>query len=248
MEFIYVPIVEDSRCLSFLYGFMLTRGVPASGGYPSLSPSIVGEFLQVEGNLDFGSPWMTESGEVPRYPRTAMRYGISSPEQFSLVEPALEQLEADLSPLQNLSQTHNRVRGDLDTAFLNADYPVTWAIPTGEPVIRFVAADSMQDDLQDTLLLGLVFCIMALWWGFREESPFSERMRELSQKTVPTSFKIVINSGCIRNCRSEQSDSGRSPNRFDRLHRPNALLHLLSEPLDDVDYVVDADAQGDRRY
>ena len=39
MDFIYVPIVEDSRCLSFLFGFMLTRGVPASGGYPSLSPA-----------------------------------------------------------------------------------------------------------------------------------------------------------------------------------------------------------------
>ena len=194
MDFIYVPIVDDSKCLSFLFGFMLTRGVPASGGYPSLSPSIVGEFLQVEGDLDFDKPWLTESGEAPRYPRTAMRYGISSPEQFSLVEPALEQLESDLSPLQNLSATPNRVRGDLEAAFLDAENPVTWAIPTGEPVIRFVAADSMQDDLQDTLLLGLVFCIMALWWGFREESPLSERLGELSQNKVPTASKIAINS------------------------------------------------------
>ena len=68
------------------------------------------------------------------------------------------------------------------------------AIPTGEPVIRFVAADSMQDDLQDTLLLGLVFCIMALWWGFREESPLSERLSELSQNKVPNASKIAINS------------------------------------------------------
>ena len=194
MDFIYVPIVEDSRCLSFLFGFMLTRGVPASGGYPSLSPSIVGEFLQVEGELDFENPWLTESGDVPRYPRTAMRYGISSPEQFSLVEPALEQLEGDLSPLQNLSMSPNRVRGDLETAFLDAENPVTWAIPTGEPVIRFVAADSMQDDLQDTLLLGLVFCIMALWWGFREESPLSERLGEISENKMSAVSKITINS------------------------------------------------------
>jgi predicted RND superfamily exporter protein len=123
-----------------------------------------------------------------------MRYGISSPEQFSLVEPALEQLEGDLSPLQNLSTTPNRVRGDLEAAFLDAENPVTWAIPTGEPVIRFVAADSMQDDLQETLLLGLVFCIMALWWGFREESPLSERLAELSQNKVPTASKIAVNS------------------------------------------------------
>ena len=116
----------------------------------------MGEFLQVEGDLDFDKPWLTESGDAARYPRTAMRYGISSPEQFSLVEPALEQLEGDLSPLQNLSTTPNRVRGDLEAAFLDAENPVTWAIPTGEPVIRFVAADSMQDDLQETLLLSLI--------------------------------------------------------------------------------------------
>ena len=194
MDFVYVPIIEDSMCLSFLYGFMLTRGVPASGGYPSLSTSIVGEFLQVEGKLDFENPWLTESGEFPKYPRTAMRYGISSPEQFSLVEPALEQLEQDLLPLQNLSTTHNRVRGDLGMAFLDAEYPVTWAIPTGEPVIRFVAADSMQDDLQDTLLLGLVFCIMALWWGFRDETAFSERLYELSNNTGTGLLKIVFNA------------------------------------------------------
>ena len=39
MDFIYVPIVDDSRCLSFLFGFMLTRGVPASGGYPPYRPA-----------------------------------------------------------------------------------------------------------------------------------------------------------------------------------------------------------------
>jgi hypothetical protein len=193
MEFIFVPSIDDSKCLSFLYGFMLTRGVPASGGYPALSTSIVGEFIQVEGEIDFQRPWLTESGEEPRFPRTSLRFGISSPEQFALVEPALEQLEADLSPIQNLSVTPNRERGDLQSAFEDPEHPVTWALPTGEPVIRFVAADSMQDDLQDTLLLGLVFCITALWWGFREGSPASGRLRDVTGKPRQVVPRIALN-------------------------------------------------------
>ena len=193
MDFISVPSIEDSKCLSFLYGFMLTRGVPASGGYPALSTSIVGEFIQVEGEIDFQRPWLTTSGEELRFPRTSLRFGISSPEQFALVEPALAQLEQDLSPIQNLSATPNRERGDLQSAFEDPENPVTWAIPTGEPVIRFVAADSMQDDLQDTLLLGLVFCITALWWGFREESPVSTRVRDLRRQPLQVLPRIAIN-------------------------------------------------------
>ncbi|MFL2951504.1 MAG: RND family transporter [Candidatus Thalassarchaeaceae archaeon] len=193
MDFISVPSIEDSKCLSFLYGFMLTRGVPASGGYPALSTSIVGEFIQVEGEIDFQRPWLTTSGEEPRFPRTSLRFGISSPEQFALVEPALAQLEQDLSPIQNLSATPNRERGDLQSAFEDPENPVTWAIPTGEPVIRFVAADSMQDDLQDTLLLGLVFCITALWWGFREDSPVSTRVRDVRNQPLQVLPRIAIN-------------------------------------------------------
>ena len=176
-EFIFIPSIEDSRSLTFLYGFMLTRGVPASGGYPALSTSIVGEFLQVEGDLDHDSPWLTISGDAPTYPRTSMRFGISSPEQFALVEPALEQLQADMAPFQNLSIDSLRVRGDLQSAFSDEEHPVTWAIPTGEPVIRFVAADSMQDDLQSTILLGLVLCFVTLWWGYREEDPIESRVK-----------------------------------------------------------------------
>ena len=193
MDFITVPSIDDSRCLSFLYGFMLTRGVPASGGYPSLSTSIVGEFIQVEGEIDYEKPWLTKAGEEPRFPRTSLRFGISSPEQFALVDPALRQLEEDLSPIQNLSVTPNRERGDLQSAFEDPEHPVTWAIPTGEPVIRFVAADSMQDDLQDTLLLGLVFCIMALWWGFRESSPASERLSNIGRKPRQIVPSIALN-------------------------------------------------------
>ena len=123
-----------------------------------------------------------------------MRFGISSPEQFALVEPALAQLETDMAPFQNLSSGNFRIRGDLASAFSDEEYPVTWAIPTGEPVIRFVAADSMQDDLQGTILLGLVLCFVTLWWGYREEEPIMQRI-EMSRD--PQFIKRVLLNATI---------------------------------------------------
>ena len=193
-EFIFIPSTNDSESLKFLYGFMMTRGVPASGGYPALSPSIVGEFLQVDGKLDFEKPWLTEEGESPKYPRATLRFGISSPEQFALVEPALIQLEEDMEPLQNLSVNYLRNRGSLEDAFSNEEYPVSWAIPTGEPVVRFVAADSMQDDLQDTIFLGVLLCFLTLWWGFRDNGKTTQRIKKnISniRKNAPLIFLIT---------------------------------------------------------
>ena len=192
-EFIFIPSTNDSESLKFLYGFMMTRGVPASGGYPALSPSIVGEFLQVDGKLDFERPWLTEEGDSPRYPRATLRFGISSPEQFALVEPALIQLEADMEPLQNLSVSQLRNRGSLDNAFSDENHPVSWAIPTGEPVVRFVAADSMQDDLQDTILLGVLLCFLTLWWGFRDNGNTVQRIKNNISDIRKNSPLIILN-------------------------------------------------------
>ena len=192
-EFIFIPSTNDSESLKFLYGFMMTRGVPASGGYPALSPSIVGEFLQVDGKLDFDRPWLTEEGDSPRYPRATLRFGISSPEQFALVEPALTQLEADMEPLQNLSVSQLRDRGSLDNAFSDEKHPVSWAIPTGEPVVRFVAADSMQDDLQDTILLGVLLCFLTLWWGFRDNGNAVQRIKRNISNIRKNSPLILLN-------------------------------------------------------
>ena len=192
-EFIFIPSTNDSESLKFLYGFMMTRGVPASGGYPALSPSIVGEFLQVDGKLDFERPWLTEEGDSPRYPRATLRFGISSPEQFALVEPALIQLEADMEPLQNLSVSQLRNRGSLDNAFSDENHPVSWAIPTGEPVVRFVAADSMQDDLQDTILLGVLLCFLTLWWGFRDNGNAVHRIKKNISNIRKNSPLILLN-------------------------------------------------------
>ena len=192
-EFIFIPSTNDSESLKFLYGFMMTRGVPASGGYPALSPSIVGEFLQVDGKLDFERPWLTEEGDSPRYPRATLRFGISSPEQFALVEPALIQLEADMEPLQNLSVNPLRNRGSLNNAFSDENHPVSWAIPTGEPVVRFVAADSMQDDLQDTILLGVLLCFLTLWWGFRDNGNTVQRIKNNISDIRKNSPLIILN-------------------------------------------------------
>ena len=196
-DYIFIPSTEDSKCLNFLYGFILTRGVPASGGYPALSTSIVGEFIQVEGNLDYQRPWLTESGNEPIFPRASLRYGISSPEQFALVEPALEKLVEDMAPLQNISTTSLRHRAEISSGFQDENFPITWAIPTGEPVVRFVAADSMQDDLQSTIILGVVLCFTTLWWGFREDAPIAERISQLKQNPKSVVSRAVFNSALL---------------------------------------------------
>jgi predicted RND superfamily exporter protein len=186
-----IPILEDRDCLVFLYGFILTRGVPASGGYPALPPSITSEYIQSELDLDYQRPWLDVSGETPQYVRMTMRFGLSNAEQFAKVGPALEQLVDDLSPFQNLSQTDLVKRGNIETAFTSEEYPVTWAIPTGDPVIRFVAADSMQNEMQSTLLLGIVFCTITLWWGFRDEDTLSQRTKIMKKNKLSYSIKTI---------------------------------------------------------
>ena len=193
-----LPSLDDRQCLIFLFGFVLTRGVPESGGYPPLPPSIVAEYIHAAEELDYERPWLTVSGEVPHYPRASMRYGISSPEQFALVEPALAQLEQDMAPLQELARNPLRERGKISSA--DEEYPITWAIPTGEPVIRFVAANSMQEEMQGTLLLGVVFCTITLWWGFREETSVSQRWQEGMQDRADFTRRVgstVVVSGVI---------------------------------------------------
>ncbi len=186
-----IPTLEDRDCLVFLYGFILTRGVPASGGYPALPPSITSEYIQSELDLDYDQPWLDTSGNTPKYVRMTMRFGLSNAEQFAKVGPALEQLVDDLSPFQNLSKTNLVERGEIETAFSSEEYPITWTIPTGDPVIRFVAADSMQNEMQSTLLLGIVFCTITLWGGFRDEETLSQRTKYIKKNKTRYSMKTI---------------------------------------------------------
>ena len=186
-----IPTLEVRDCLVFLYGFILTRGVPASGGYPALPPSITSEYIQSELDLDYDQPWLDTSGNTPKYVRMTMRFGLSNAEQFAKVGPALEQLVDDLSPFQNLSKTNLVERGEIETAFSSEEYPITWTIPTGDPVIRFVAADSMQNEMQSTLLLGIVFCTITLWGGFRDEETLSQRTKYIKKNKIRYSMKTI---------------------------------------------------------
>ena len=186
-----IPTLEDRDCLVFLYGFILTRGVPARGGYPALPPSITSEYIQSELDLDYDQPWLDTSGNTPKYVRMTMRFGLSNAEQFAKVGPALEQLVDDLSPFQNLSKTNLVERGEIETAFSSEEYPITWTIPTGDPVIRFVAADSMQNEMQSTLLLGIVFCTITLWGGFRDEETLSQRTKYIKKNKIRYSMKTI---------------------------------------------------------
>ena len=187
-----IPIVEDRECLNFLYGFILTKGVPATGGYPALPTTITSEYIHTDNILNISNPWLTESGETPKYTKMSMRFGLSSPEQFALIEPTLIQLQKDMLPFQNLSINPISERGDVQAALENENYPISWAIQTGEPVIRFVAADSMQDEMQETLLLGLVFCMMTLWWGFRTEETLKDNIKNIKDDVSNFIIKSIL--------------------------------------------------------
>ena len=70
-----------------------------------------------------------------------------------------------MQPFQELAAQGLSERADISSA--TEEYPVTWAIATGDPVTRFVAANSMQNQLQDISSRSL-FCLITLWWGFRK--------------------------------------------------------------------------------
>ena len=150
----------------------------------------LGEYI-AETDIDYDKPWLDVSGNTPKYVRMTMRFGLSNAEQFAKVGPALEQLVDDLAPFQNLSSSNLVERSNIETAFISDEYPVTWAIPTGDPVIRFVAADSMQNEMQSTLLLGIVFCTITLWWGFRDEETMEERFNRIKKNKKSYSIKTI---------------------------------------------------------
>ena len=59
------------------------------------------------------------------------------------------------------------VRAGDDAALADDGYTKSAAMATGEAVARYVAASSLQNEMQATLKLGVVFCVLTLWWGFR---------------------------------------------------------------------------------
>lgn len=195
-----VPLPDTSTrgCLQFFYGFLLVYGVPAGGIIPSIPSSIPALYILPDCTLNINQTHLCEGGEVPRYERMVMRWGLVQPEQFTSVELALAELHRDMSPFANLSSSNLRNRGDIDSAFNeDAEYPVTWGIETGSPVIRYVAASSMQNELQGTLILGVFFCVITLWWGFRPSvnQAFAAYRRGMEEFALLTIWGVLAGFG-----------------------------------------------------
>jgi len=159
-----LPDVNDEDCLRFFYGFLSVYGIPAGGIIPPIPPSIPALYITPDCTIDPAAVHRCTDGTAVEYPKMTMRFGVGQAEKFAIVKRALNELESDLSPFQNLSADNLRVRGDTPTE----EYPVTWAIATGQPVTRYVASDMMQGEMQGSLVLGVFFCLITLWWGFRD--------------------------------------------------------------------------------
>ncbi|MDP7328494.1 MAG: MMPL family transporter [Candidatus Thalassarchaeaceae archaeon] len=160
-----VPDTQSRGCLQFLYGYLTTYGIPAAGIIPQIPPSIPLLYVSPECELNPNATHLCTDGSNPQYVRMTMRWGLIRPEQFTITALALDELERDMAPFANLSATTMDTRSSLTSS--SEEYPVTWAIPTGSPVTRYVAASSMQNELQGSLILGVYLCLITLWWGFR---------------------------------------------------------------------------------
>ena len=162
-----LPDLSSRGCLIALYGLVHTHGVPGTAGQDTFPDEVVRTYLQPLDELDPDEPWQTIDGDEPRWGRARIRFGLRQPEDFPAMEPALAELQRDLAPLANLSDGDVRTRAELTGAFEPDAPPVTWAVATDDPVTRYIAATSMQRQLQVSLVLGTVLCTVVLWWGFR---------------------------------------------------------------------------------
>jgi len=161
-----LPDETDRDCLRFMYGFVYVYGIPAGGYFPAIPESLTALHIVPTCELDPELVHLCKDGSIPEYNRMTLRWGIANPEQFIVVEQVLAELELDMQPFQELAAQDISERSDIESA--SEEYPVTWAIATGDPVTRYVAASSMQNQLQGTLVLGVLFCLITMWWGFRK--------------------------------------------------------------------------------
>ena len=51
----------------------------------------------------------------------------------------------------------------------------------------------MQDDLQDTILLGVLLCFVTLWWGFRDNGTTKERLKTNISNIRSNGVAITLN-------------------------------------------------------
>ena len=184
-----IPDFDNRGCITFFFGFLLTHGVPASGGVPEISPGIVSGILQSQTEIDPSSPWLDVEGNPAFFHRTLIQFGIQSADRFPQVELALAELDRDLAPFHNLTDAHRKTRNSLNSA--TDDHPLTWVIETGSPITRYIASTRMQGELQSSLGLGVLLCIIALWWGFRVEKEDDDTVSENRLLNDGTFLKVA---------------------------------------------------------
>jgi len=158
------PMVDltDRECLAFFFGFLSLNGVPGIGPIPNIPPSIVALYIAPEIELNPSQPWLDINGEPAEYERMLIRFGMTAPEDFPGMARGMEEVWRDLSPFTNLSTGDRYQQGAS-----SEEKPLTWVMPTGRPVTRFVASTAMQDEMQSSLGLGSLFVFITLSLGFR---------------------------------------------------------------------------------
>ena len=153
---------KDRDCLSFFYGFLSVYGIPGAGPIPDIPANIVELYIKPEVELDPSKPWLDINGEPAQYDRMLIRFGMTSPEDFPGMGEGLEELWRDLGVFTNLSTGTT-----LEAGPESEDKPLTWVMPTGRPITRYVASTAMQDEMQSSLVLGSLFVFITLSIGFR---------------------------------------------------------------------------------
>ncbi len=158
------PLMDltDRDCLAFFFGFLSLNGVPGIGPIPDIPPSIVALYIAPEVELDPSQPWLDINGEPAEYDRMLIRFGMTAPEDFPGMAKGMKEVWRDLSPFTNLSTGDQYEEGTESD-----DKPLTWVMPTGRPVTRYVASTTMQGEMQSSLGLGSLFVFITLSLGFR---------------------------------------------------------------------------------
>jgi hypothetical protein len=171
--------LTNRNCLSFFYGFLSLNGVPGVGPIPNIPSSIVSLYIAPEVELNPVKPWLDVNGDDAEYTHMLIRFGMTSPEDFPGMAGGMEEIWRDLSSFTNLS-TGDRLEAGPD----EDDKPLTWVMPTGRPVTRFVASTTMQEEMQSSLILGSLFVFGTLSVGFRS-------FKQASVTLVPILLVVV---------------------------------------------------------